>query len=95
VLFVLFGLLAGPNALGPEADSETRRVSMRLPPHLRDRDDGNDYPLPMPVAALRRLAGGDEQAVEAMVDCLTDGPPQHALANAAMLCLIDALLRKA
>jgi hypothetical protein len=27
-----------------------------------------------------------------MIDCVTDGPPQHALANAVMLCVLDAVL---
>jgi hypothetical protein len=29
-----------------------------------------------------------------MIDCLLDGPPHHALANAALVCLIDALLAR-
>lgn len=67
-------------------------MPMRLPPHLGPAEAATDYPLPLPLQALRRLAGGDEQRLAAMVDCLTDGPPQHALANVAMVALLEALL---
>ena len=94
--FVLLQLLAqalrscGRSALAPAGD--TASVPMRLPPHLGHAEEGAAYPLPMPLGALRRLAGGDEQRLAAMVDCLTDGPPQHALANVAMVALLEALL---
>ncbi len=65
---------------------------MRLPPHLADAGHEGVYPLTLPVDALRELAGGDDRHVGAMVDCLTDGPPQHALANVAMVALIQGLL---
>jgi hypothetical protein len=65
---------------------------MRLPPHLAGTSADAAYPLALPLHALRELAGGDEARVDAMVDCLTDGPPQHALANVAMVALIEALL---
>lgn len=82
--------VARTGAAGPDVAS----VPLRLPPHLaRDRDDETHYPLPMPLAPLRRLAGDDPAALEAMTECLLDGPPQHALANAAMVCFIDALTR--
>lgn len=67
-------------------------VPMRLPPHLGPAESATDYPLPLPLKALRDLAGGDEQRLAAMVDCLTDGPPQHALANVAMVALLEVLL---
>ena len=61
----------------------------------REPDDDDDaYPLPLPLAPLRRLVGDDDKAVEAMVECLTDGPPQHSLANAAMLLLLEGMLRR-
>lgn len=70
-------------------------VPLRLPPHLAERARGDaEYPLRLPTAALERLAGGDPAAVAAMAECLTDGPPHHALANAAMVCLLDALVQK-
>lgn len=97
ILLSLLGEVAAETRLGP-APGPQARVPMRLPPHLRrhedDQEDDGAYPLRLPLAPLERLAGTDERAVDAMVDCLTDGPPQHALANAAMLVLIDALLRR-
>jgi hypothetical protein len=67
-------------------------VPMRLPPHLSDQVQRGSYPLSLPTAALSALAGGDATQLQAMVDCLTDGPPQHALANVAMVALLEGLL---
>lgn len=66
-------------------------VPMRLPPHLADVQQPGHYPLRLPIDTLRRLAKGDARKLEAMIDCLTDGPPQHALANVAIVALIDRL----
>jgi hypothetical protein len=94
VLLSLLGELLDSEAR-PDVGAEVRPIPMRLPPHLRAQGEGQDaFPLSIPTAPLRRLAGADERAVEAMVDCLTDGPPQHALANAMMVHLLDALLRR-
>ncbi len=101
ILLALLGELAADVPAGPGPGAHAR-VPLRLPPHLRQsgRDDGDDeddqraYPLRLPLAPLERLVGKDERAIDAMVACLTDGPPQHALANAAMLLVIDALLRR-
>jgi hypothetical protein len=67
-------------------------VPMRLPPHLADRVQDGHYPLNLPTRALQELASGDAEQLHAMIDCLTDGPPQHALANVAMVALLEALL---
>lgn len=67
-------------------------VPMRLPPHLATAVDESSYPVRLPLEALRRLAGDHPERVDAMVDCLTDGPPQHTLANVLMVTLMDALL---
>jgi hypothetical protein len=70
-------------------------VPLRLPPHLaaRGHDDAH-YPLRMPTAALERIAPAGSAEHAALIDCLLDGPPHHALANAALVCLIDALLAR-
>ena len=65
---------------------------MRLPPHLADEADEDQFPLRLALRPLELLAPAGSPELEAMVDCLTDGPPQHSLANAAMVALIDALL---
>ncbi|MEZ4400629.1 MAG: hypothetical protein R3B06_11455 [Kofleriaceae bacterium] len=94
VLLRLLGLLAQRHApttpLGP-----TVAVPIRLPPRLAAGHDDADYPLAFPRRVLERLAPPGSPTLDAMVDCVTDGPPQHALANAAMLCLLDALLASA
>ncbi|MFP2923921.1 hypothetical protein ACLESO_01640 [Pyxidicoccus sp. 3LG] len=69
-------------------------VPMRLPPHLARPDDAPTYPLPLPSAPLELLAPKGTRDFEAMVDCLTDGPPQHALANVVMVTLLADLLAR-
>lgn len=92
VLVALLSELVGDVEPGPVL---ARAVPMRLPPHLAEGgEDEAMFPLGIPQTALERLAPGDPRAQEAMLDCLTDGPPQHALANAALVCLIDAALRR-
>lgn len=95
-LVCLLGLLL--EALGTEErgarGGKSVPVPIRLPPHLA-RDDDHDYPLSMPLAPLTRLAPEGSPELAALVDCLTDGPPHHALANAAMVCLLDALFAHA
>lgn len=91
--FVLISLLA--QALGDIKTRVTKSgmpVSMRLPPHLEDTVEDGNYPIDLPTRALRELAGGDETLLEVMADCLTDGPPQHALANVVMVSLLEHLL---
>lgn len=96
VLLALLGRLleAGGPVTAP-ADAPARPVPMRLPPHLaRERGDEGFFPLAVPTGPLERLAAPGSRAFEAMLDCVTDGPPQHSLANAAMLCLIAVLLER-
>ncbi len=91
VLLVLLGEALGQRPAAPAA-GERVEVAMRLPPHLaREVKEGN-YPLGFPVEVLDRLAPRGSPEQTAMIECLTDGPPQHALANAAMVCLLSALL---
>jgi hypothetical protein len=73
---------------------ETLPVPLRLPPHLRRGHADEHYPLGLPITALERLAPRGSPAFERLVDGLTDGPPHPALANAAMVCLLDALLAR-
>ncbi len=96
VLLSLLGLLVERlEVKGPTPGDGDVSVPLRLPPHLAEGHDDDAYPLTLPTRALERLAPRGSRELEAMVDCLTDGPPQHALANAAMVALIDALLERA
>ncbi|WP_240807719.1 hypothetical protein [Polyangium spumosum] len=70
-------------------------VPLRLPPHLAEaRGEDQEYPLCMPLAPLQAISGGGAPAVEALVDCLLDGPAHHALANAALVHALGALLER-
>jgi hypothetical protein len=95
VLLALLGLLlekGGPVERAPGAPAAP--VPMRVPPSHGEALDELAYPLALALRPLEQLSRGGRD-VEAMVDCLTDGPPQHALANAAMVAMIDALLERA
>jgi hypothetical protein len=97
--FVLLALLdelltaSGPPA-APPSDERVATIAMRLPPHLEPDEDG-DFALQLPLAPLERLAKPGSPPLQAMIDCLTDGPPQHSLANAAMVRLLGVLLARA
>lgn len=95
--FVLLKLLEQLLQGAATPSDETRQVPMQLPPHLAEEleDDAEQtYPIDLPLRALDRLAPRDSAAQEAMIAALTDGPPQHALANVAMVALIDSALRQ-
>lgn len=68
-------------------------VPMRLPPHVEADADAADFPLGLDVAALHRLARPGTGELDAAIDCLTDGPPQHVVANVLMVDLLGAILR--
>ena len=85
-------LAAAGGPVGPAG--EAAPIALRLPPHLRRGHDDENFPLGVPLAALERLAARDSPAFTALLDCLRDGPPHHALANAAMVCLLGALLER-
>jgi hypothetical protein len=70
----------------------TTPVPMKVSPHLARQGSLMSYPLDLPTAPLERLALAGSTQQFAMAECLTDGPPQHALANAAMIWLIGAAL---
>lgn len=69
-------------------------VSMHLPPHLQSDSKEAEYPIRIPSRVLERLAAKGSREFSDMVDCVTDGPPQHSLSNVLLLCLLDALLEK-
>jgi len=94
VLLSLLGLLLERTAITVDPHAPTAQVPMRLPPHLLEHNPEGHYPLLMPLAPLKRLAPEGSAAFLAMVDTLTDGPPQHALANAAMVAMLDVLLAR-
>lgn len=96
--YILLTLLAQAaeqgSSAGAPAGAGGVAVPMRLPPYLAESVDEGNYPLELPTGALLALAGGDQARLAAMIDCLTDGPSQHALANVIMVALIERLLAK-
>ena len=71
----------------------TTPLAIRLPPHLAQTAEDNVYPIGLPMRALRE-ALGDAELQAAAVDALCDGPAHHALANAMMLWLVEAILSR-
>jgi hypothetical protein len=97
VLLLLLGMvvegLGGADIAGLRARG-TLPVPMKVPPHLKRPGSLMAYPLGLPTGPLEKLAAAGSFEQAAMADCLMDGPPQHALANAAMLWLIGAALER-
>ena len=90
VLLALFGELAAQ--LAPSSDGLP--IPMHLPPHLESDAQEKEYPLRIPSRVLERLAAKGTREFSDILECVTDGPPQHSISNALMLCLLDALLEK-
>jgi hypothetical protein len=95
VLLRLLGLLVdrlGAADMAALRTHGTMPIAMKVPPHLERQGSLMAYPLALPLAPLTELAPQATSEQSAMVECLSDGPPQHALANAAMLWLIGTAL---
>lgn len=95
VLLRLLGLLLKRSGASPTPLSTAAvvPVPLRIPLSVDSSTGPMNYPLGVPTDVLERLAPRGSRAWAAMIDCLTDGPPQHSLANAAMLCILSTLLR--
>lgn len=93
ILALLGELLARLPGPPPRADTPATPVPMRLPPHMKAEE--GEFPLGICERPVELLAPKGSRAFEAMVDCLGDGPPQHALANAATVAILEALLERA
>jgi hypothetical protein len=97
VLLMLLGKLVDKLGAGDVAALRARGtlpVPMKVPPHLERPGSLMTYPLPIPTGPLDELAPSGSPEQMQMVECLNDGPPQHALANAAMMWLIGAALAR-
>jgi hypothetical protein len=68
------------------------RPSMKVPPHhARDDNDEREFAIALPVSAIARVERDPERA-RALIECLLDGPTHHALANVAMVALLESIL---
>lgn len=97
VLLRLLGMVLdrlGPPDVEPMKSSASIAIPLRLPPPFVSHQPESYFPLKLPINALLQLAKAGSRDVDSMVDCLIDGPPQHTLANAAMLCLLEAILAR-
>jgi hypothetical protein len=95
VLLQLLGMIVERLGGGDMAALRARGtlpVAMKVPPHLARQGSLMAYPLGLPTGVLEELAPAGTPDHAAMAECVSDGPPQHALANAAMLWLIGAAL---
>jgi hypothetical protein len=92
VLLALLGELLDRTGAAKLPEGPLVEVPMHLPPHLKAAVSDGAFPLRFPRRVLERLAAHDSPELAAMIDCVIDGPPQHALANATMLCALAALL---
>lgn len=81
--------LAGEIArrVGFEAQCEDRGIPVPC-------QDGPECPLLLDPGAMPRVAGGSAAAGRALSGAVTDGPPQHVLADVALLNLLTAILRR-
>jgi hypothetical protein len=91
LLGILVDRLGGADMAALRARGTTP-VVMKVPPHLERQNSLMTYPIGLPTATIERLAPAGSPEYGAMAECLADGPPQHSLANAAMLWLIGAAL---
>ncbi len=94
VLLRLLTTLCDALGVTAPASGPQRAFPMRLPPHLEDEVEDAAWPVSVPLAAVERLARPGSKQFEAAVDCVTDGPPQHAVANVLMVQLLAAALEK-
>lgn len=95
--WALLRMLAAVLAEVGGADPETREgpsepLGMRLPPNVAASSDDADFPIGVPTRMLREVLDEDEAALA--LACLSDGPPHHALANATMTWLIQAIYER-
>jgi hypothetical protein len=67
------------------------RPSMRVPPHHAASEDEREFAIALPDGAIERIEP-DPKRARALAECLLDGPTHHALANVAMVALLDAIL---
>ncbi|MBL8677527.1 MAG: hypothetical protein JNK05_00060 [Myxococcales bacterium] len=93
--YALLRLLAEVSRrMGAVASPASRGKRTRVhvaPHHARDDDDEREFSLALPEGALARIEP-DPKRRAAFEDALLDGPTHHALANVAMVALIEAIL---
>lgn len=94
--FVLLSLLGHVRDKLPAGEERDGGPAVPIPMRVPERAESEDtnFPLGVPLRAIERLAPAGSRDADAMIDCLIDGPPQHALANAAMAQLLADILAR-
>lgn len=64
-------------------------LDMRLPPSVAASSDDAEFPIGVPTPMLRAVM--DRAEADLALECLREGPAHHALANAAMAWLLQAI----
>lgn len=95
--WALLRLLAAVLAEVGGADEATRDgpsepLGMRLPPSVAASTDDAEFPIGIPTRMLRDVM--DEGEATLALECLSDGPPHHSLANAAMTWMLEAIYER-
>lgn len=96
VLLALLGEVLGrlPDSTAPAPEAGAFPVPMRIPPAHQPGGEPRAYPIAIPLAPLALVDGGQPAHRAALAECLADGPPHHALANAMMVHLLHAILQR-
>ncbi len=92
--WALLRMLAAVLAEVGGAERDTREgpsepIAMRLPPLVAASSADAEFPIGVPSSLLRELMPSRD--AELALECLREGPPHHALANAAMAWLLQAI----
>jgi hypothetical protein len=95
ILALLGRLVEAGGPVAPADRTDASPITLRLPPHLAPPAADGHFPLGVPRAPVALLAPKGSPELESLLECLGDGPPQHALANAAMVHLLGVLLERA
>lgn len=64
-------------------------LPIRLPPNVEASPEDAVFPVGLPTRLLGSLL--DDRELATALESLSDGPPHHALANALMALLVDAI----
>lgn len=93
LLRMLAAVLAEVGGANPGAtEGASAPLGMRLPPSVAASSEDAEFPIGLPTGMLRSVLSEDEATLA--VECLTDGPPHHALANAAMTWMLQAIYER-
>lgn len=90
LLRMLAAVLAEVGGADRDASNEpSEPIAMRLPPSVAASSDDAVFPVGVPTRLLRELMPAKD--AELALECLCEGPAHHALANAAMAWMLQAI----